>query len=125
MPAKNDPPDALESTQERIDDQDAALEESEEEREENTVVEEADANLRGVPSIQEFDLYINPHKPTLGLYVRAGAGLPDLADSKQWILIAPWPRTNYRRTLCKISKPMAMPFRSLTEAIATPSFGIS
>ena len=85
MPAKNNPPDALENTEARIDDQDAALEESEEEREENTVVEEADANLGGVPSIQEFDLYINPHKPTLGLYVRAGAGLPDLADSKQWI----------------------------------------
>lgn len=35
--------------------------------------------------MQEYDLYINPQKPTLGLYVRSGAGLPDLADSEQWI----------------------------------------
>jgi hypothetical protein len=33
---------------------------------------------------QEFDFYINLAKPTLGLYVRKGAGLPDLADAKQW-----------------------------------------
>ena len=35
--------------------------------------------------MQEYDLYINPQKPTLGLYVNAGAGLPDLADARQWI----------------------------------------
>lgn len=35
--------------------------------------------------MQEFDLYINPRKPTLGLYVPTGAGLPDLADPKQWV----------------------------------------
>lgn len=35
---------------------------------------------------QEFDLYINPAKPNLGLYVRKGAGLPDLADPQQWRL---------------------------------------
>jgi hypothetical protein len=35
--------------------------------------------------MQEYDLYINPQKPTLGLYVRTGAGLPDLADPKQWV----------------------------------------
>ena len=35
---------------------------------------------------QEFDFYINLAKPTLGLYVRKGAGLSDLAaaDAKQW-----------------------------------------
>ena len=33
----------------------------------------------------DFDLYINPQKPALGLYVRTGAGLPDLADSGQWV----------------------------------------
>ena len=34
----------------------------------------------------EFDFYINLTKPTLGLYVRKGAGLPDLAqaEAKQW-----------------------------------------
>lgn len=36
--------------------------------------------------MQEYDLYINPQKPTLGLYVRTGAGLPDLADAGQWVL---------------------------------------
>lgn len=38
--------------------------------------------------MQEFDFYINPARPTLGLYVPKGAGLPDLAlnDAKQWQL---------------------------------------
>lgn len=36
--------------------------------------------------MQEFDLYINPRRPTLGLYVRKGAGLPDLVDAKEWQL---------------------------------------
>lgn len=35
--------------------------------------------------MQEYDLYLNPQKPTLGLYVRAGAGLPDLAHPEQWV----------------------------------------
>jgi hypothetical protein len=34
--------------------------------------------------MQEYDLYINSRKPALGLYVRSGAGLPDLADPKEW-----------------------------------------
>ena len=34
----------------------------------------------------EYDFYINLQKPTLGLYVRKGAGLPDLADAKEWQL---------------------------------------
>lgn len=33
---------------------------------------------------QEFDLYINRAKPTLGLYVRKGAGLGDLAAPDEW-----------------------------------------
>jgi hypothetical protein len=32
----------------------------------------------------EYDLYINPQKPAVGLYVRKGAGLPDLADPREW-----------------------------------------
>jgi hypothetical protein len=36
--------------------------------------------------VQEFDFYINPNKPTLGFYVRKGAGLPDLVDANQWQL---------------------------------------
>jgi hypothetical protein len=35
--------------------------------------------------MQEYDLYINPRKPNVGLYVRSGAGLPDLADPKEWV----------------------------------------
>jgi hypothetical protein len=34
--------------------------------------------------MQEFDFYMNLKRPTLGLYVRKGAGLPDLADPDQW-----------------------------------------
>ncbi len=36
--------------------------------------------------MQEFDFYINLKKPTLGLYVHKGAGLPDLADASPWQL---------------------------------------
>jgi len=34
--------------------------------------------------MQEYDLYINPQKPSVGLYVRKGTGLPDLADPGEW-----------------------------------------
>jgi hypothetical protein len=34
--------------------------------------------------MQQYDLYLNPKRPTLGLYVRAGAGVPDLADASEW-----------------------------------------
>lgn len=34
--------------------------------------------------MQEFDFYLNLKKPTLGLYVRKGAGLPDLATPQEW-----------------------------------------
>ncbi|MGY4315535.1 hypothetical protein [Bradyrhizobium sp. JR3.5] len=33
----------------------------------------------------DYDLYINPKKPSVGIYVRKGAGLPDLADAKDWV----------------------------------------
>ncbi|EKS39878.1 MAG: hypothetical protein ACJAVZ_000335 [Afipia broomeae] len=35
--------------------------------------------------MQEYDLYINAKKPAIGLYVRKGAGLPDLADKSDWV----------------------------------------
>ena len=35
--------------------------------------------------MQEYDLYIKPQKPSVGLYVRKGAGLPDLANPKEWM----------------------------------------
>ena len=40
---------------------------------------------KGDVSMQEYDLYINPKKPSIGLYVRKGAGLPDLADASEWL----------------------------------------
>jgi hypothetical protein len=36
-------------------------------------------------SMQQYDLYLNPQKPAAGLYVRKGAGLPDLADPREWV----------------------------------------
>lgn len=35
--------------------------------------------------MENYDLYLNPQKTSIGLYVRAGAGLPDIADAKEWI----------------------------------------
>jgi hypothetical protein len=35
--------------------------------------------------LEEFDLYINAKKPAVGLYVRKGVGLPDLADKNDWL----------------------------------------
>lgn len=35
--------------------------------------------------MEEYDLYINVKKPAIGLYVRKGARLPDLADKKDWV----------------------------------------
>ncbi len=32
--------------------------------------------------MENYDLYLNPQKPLIGLYVPAGAGLPDIADAK-------------------------------------------
>jgi hypothetical protein len=40
---------------------------------------------RGDIPMQEYDLYINPQKPAVGLYVNKGAGLPDLANPKEWV----------------------------------------
>ncbi|WP_427306142.1 hypothetical protein [Cupriavidus sp. H39] len=51
--------------------------------------------------MQEFDFYINPQKPTLGLYVRKGAGLPDLADARQWQLEGTVPETDLPREALK------------------------
>ncbi|RXS92809.1 hypothetical protein ESZ00_19905 [Silvibacterium dinghuense] len=34
--------------------------------------------------MQEFDLYVNSQEPNLGLYVRAGAALPDLSSLHPW-----------------------------------------
>jgi hypothetical protein len=39
----------------------------------------------GNASMQQYDLYLNPQKPAVGLYVHRGAGLPDLSDPKEWV----------------------------------------
>ncbi len=44
-----------------------------------------DKQCKEALAVQEYDLYINPQRPTLGLYVRAGAGVPDLADPGEWV----------------------------------------
>lgn len=36
--------------------------------------------------MEEYDLYLNAKKSAIGLYVRKGAGLPDLADKTDWLL---------------------------------------
>jgi len=35
--------------------------------------------------MEEYDLYLNLKKLAIGLYVRKGAGLPDLVDKKDWV----------------------------------------
>ncbi len=35
--------------------------------------------------MREYDLYINQNKPSIGLYVSKGAGLPDIDDKADWL----------------------------------------
>jgi len=35
--------------------------------------------------MDEYDLYISPKTPSIGLYVLKGAGLPDFAEKDKWI----------------------------------------
>jgi hypothetical protein len=42
-------------------------------------------SIQEVVSMPEYDLYINVKKPAIGLYVRKGASLPDLADKADWV----------------------------------------
>lgn len=42
-------------------------------------------NFRKIEAMEEYDLYLNVKKPAIGLYVRKGAGIPDLADKKDWV----------------------------------------
>lgn len=41
--------------------------------------------VQEVVAMQEYDLYINTKKPAVGMYVRKGAGLPDLRDKDDWV----------------------------------------
>lgn len=65
--------------------------------------------------MQQYDLYINLRKPAVGLYVRKGAGLTDLADPKEWDLMALRRKPNCRRALCRASKRTVMPFGTWIE----------
>lgn len=38
-----------------------------------------------IDAMEEYDLYINVKKPAIGIYVRKGAQLPDLADKGDWV----------------------------------------
>jgi hypothetical protein len=35
--------------------------------------------------MEEYDVYINVKKPAIGLIVRKGASLPELADKADWV----------------------------------------
>jgi hypothetical protein len=39
----------------------------------------------GTLSMREYNLYVNMEKPAVVLYVRAGAGLADLANPNEWV----------------------------------------
>ena len=45
--------------------------------------------------MENYDLYLNPQKASIGLYVRSGAGLPDIADAKDWIFDGTVEKTRY------------------------------
>lgn len=51
--------------------------------------------------MNEFDFYINLKKPSLGLYVRKGAGLSDLADAGDWQLDGTMTQDDLTPTLLK------------------------
>ena len=38
-----------------------------------------------IAAMEEYDLYLNVKKPSIGLYVRKGASLPDLGDKADWV----------------------------------------
>jgi hypothetical protein len=65
--------------------------------------------------MQEYDLYLNRQKPAVGLYVRKGAGLPDLADPKEWVFDGTAAKANCRPALCGASKPTVTPFGTWIE----------
>jgi hypothetical protein len=40
--------------------------------------------------MEEYDRYINVKSPSTGLYVRAGASLPDFANKNEWAFDGTW-----------------------------------
>jgi hypothetical protein len=49
------------------------------------VLPQRSSKFREILAMEEYDLYINVKKPAIGLYVRTGANLPDLADKDDWV----------------------------------------
>ena len=65
--------------------------------------------------MQEYDLYINPKKPSIGLYVRKGAGLLIWPMPANGYTTAPQTTSTYRLTLCGTSKLPVTPSGSWIE----------
>jgi hypothetical protein len=63
--------------------------------------------------MKEYDLYINPQKPTIGLYVRAGASLSDLADREQWVFDGTFDATDLPADLVKNIEANGHAFREM------------
>jgi hypothetical protein len=61
----------------------------------------------------EYDLYINPQKPSIGLYVRKGTGLPDLVDPKEWVFDGTAARTGLPSDLVKNIETNGHAFRDM------------
>jgi hypothetical protein len=62
-----------------------------------------------------FDFYTNPRKPTLGLYVRKGEGLPDLADASQWALTGTLSENQVSASIAKEIDEIGHAFQELAE----------
>jgi hypothetical protein len=63
--------------------------------------------------MQEYDLYLNTKKTSVGLYVRKGADLPDLADSKDWLFDGTATQANLPPELVKQIEANGHAFRDM------------
>ena len=63
--------------------------------------------------MREYDLYINPQKPAVGLYVRKAAGLPDLADPKEWVFDGTAAQDELPRSLVQSIETNGHAFRNM------------
>ena len=61
----------------------------------------------------DYDLYINPKKASVGLYVRKGAGLPDLGDAKGWVFDGTSAQANLPPQLVKEIEANGHAFRDM------------
>jgi hypothetical protein len=61
----------------------------------------------------EYDLYINPQKPSVGLYVCKGASLPGLIDPKEWVFDGTAARTDLPSDVVKNIEANGHAFRNM------------